>query len=281
MSKLKIILLAAATAVLFYILLNVFAHLDMGRDWRITYRPAALEMMHGRSPYGVKVFYAAPWSLIPLIPFAALPYEISNVGIFLCGLCAFAYIAYKLNAKPVGMILFLLSAAVVGCLLNGNIEWMPLLGLVLPPPVGLIFAATKPQVGIGIMIYWFFHIYQTKGMWETVKAFLPLALLTLLSFWMYGFWISGFQRTLEQSQASPFDYNLSVWPHGIFAGLWLLYKAIQNKNIRAATAASPFLSPYALQYTWAAVLPAVIHAPVELFIVSFGLWIPVILRFIG
>jgi len=280
MSKAKIFLLAVFSVILFYILLNIFQNLDIGRDWRITYRPAVLEMVHGRSPYNIKVFYAAPWSLVPLIPFALLPYEIGNVCIFLLGLFAFAYTAHKLGATPASMVIFLLSAAVVGCLLNGNIEWMPLLGMILPAPIGLIFAVTKPQVGIGIAIYWFIRIYRTKGLWAVVKTFSPVILITLLSFWIYGFWILGFQRTLEQSAVSAYAYNASVWPHGIFVGLWLLYKSIQKENPRAAMAASPFLSPYALQYTWVAVLTGVIHAPLELLAVSVGLWIPVVLRFI-
>lgn len=280
MNKAKIILLLILAALLFYVLVNIFGDLPIGRDWRITYRPAALEMAHGRSPYNISVFYAAPWSLIPLIPFALLPYNISNVCIFLLGLSAFAYTAYKLGATPAGMVIFLLSAAVVGCLLNGNIEWMPLLGLILPAPIGLIFAVTKPQVGIGIAIYWFIQIYRDKGFWAVVKTFTPVTLITLLSFWMYGFWIFGFQKTLQQSAESSFAYNLSVWPHGIFVGLWLLYKSIQNNKPRTAMAASPFLSPYALQYTWVSVLIGVIHAPLELLVVSIGLWIPVALRFI-
>jgi hypothetical protein len=280
MPKAKIFLLVIFSAILFYILLNVFQNLDIGRDWRLTYRPAATEMLHGRSPYNVTIFYAAPWSLIPLLPFALLPYNISNICIFFLGLFTFAYTAHKLGASPPSMIIFLTSAPVIGCLLNGNIEWLPLLGIILPAPVGLIFAVTKPQVGIGIVVYWFIHIYRTKGLLSVVKTFTPVTLLTLVSFWMYGFWILGFQRTLEQSAVSSYAYNVSVWPYGIFAGLWLLYKSIQKEKPRTAMAASPFLSPYALQYTWVAVLTGVIHAPLELLAVSIGLWIPVALRFI-
>jgi hypothetical protein len=265
---------------LLYILVNVFQYLPIGTDWMHNYRPAALEMAHGRSPYNVKVFYAAPWALIPLIPFALLPYEISNAGIFLLGLVVFAYTAHKLGARPASMAIFLLSASVMGCLLNGNIEWMPLLGFVLPAPIGLIFAATKPQVGIGIIIYWFIHIFRTKGFWAVVKTFAPVTVLTLLSFWMYGFWILGFQKTLEQSASSTLPYNTSLWPQGVFVGIWLLYKSVQNNKPEMAMASSPFLSPYVLQYTWVAVLAGLVQSPLELLAISVALWIPVALRFV-
>jgi hypothetical protein len=280
MYKVKLLLLLLLTPVLFYILLNVFQDLPIGKDWELVYRPAALELAHGRSPYNV-VFYAAPWSVIPLIPFALLPFEIGNVCIFLLGLFAFAYVAHKLGATLTTMTIFLLSASVVGCLLNGNIEWMPLLGFVLPAPIGLIFAVIKPQVGIGIAIYWFVHIFRTKGLLAVIKTFAPVTIATLLSFWLCGFWILGFQKTLEQSASSPLQYNSSIWPQGIFVGAWLLYKSIKDNKPEMAMASSPLLSPYALQYTWVAVLAGLIQAPMELLVVSIALWIPVALRFIN
>ena len=281
MQKVKIIFLIILSSTVLIIMFNTIPDLSLGIDWLNTYRPAALAMVQGKSPYNVEIYYAAPWAVIPLIPFALLPEQVGNAGVFLLGLLAFSYTAYKLGATPAVMIIFLLSASVVGCLTWGNIEWMPLLGLVLPAPIGLIFAITKPQVGIGIVIYWFVHILQTRGMHQVIKTFLPVTLVSILSFWIYGFWPLRFQQTLTLSANSYLQYNTSLWPQGFFIGIWLLYKSIQKNQPRMAMAASPFLSPYALQFTWVAVLTGLIHAPLELFIVSIGLWIPVVLRFIN
>ena len=277
--KFSILIILVVVLVIFSI--NLAPKLFLGYDWVHTYRPAALAMAHGQSPYTVDIYYAAPWAVIPLIPFAFLPEQVGIMSVFLLGLTAFALIPYKLGAKPASTIVFLLSASVVGCLLWGNIEWMPLLSILMPAPIGLIFAVIKPQVGIGIVIYWFFHILTTKGLKEVIKAFTPVTLLTLLSFWMYGFWPLRFQQSLDLSTSSSLQYNSSVWPQGAFIGFWLLYKAIKSKQPRTAIAASPLLSPYALQYTWATVLVGVIHQPLELLIISIGLWIPVALRFIN
>ncbi len=266
--------------IVFYGFIRIFPMLQIGMDWEQVYRPAALAMAQGKSPYSV-VFYAAPWSVIPLIPFALLPSELGNIGVFILGLSAFAYVAYKLGAGPGNMAIFLLSAPVVGCLIYGNIEWMPLLGFVLPPQIGLIFAIIKPQVGIGLAIYWFVHIFRTKGIIEVIKTFTPVILVTLLSFWMYGFWPLIFQKTMEQSRTSALDYNTSLWPQGIFVGIWLLYKAIQKQKPGMALASSPFLSPYALQFTWVSVLAGLIGSPLELLLVSIGLWIPAVIRTIA
>lgn len=281
MRKIKILLIFIQALVLFYIFVNVFPHLQIGMDWRYTYRPAALAMAYGESPYSVKIFYAAPWALIPLIPFALLPFDIGNVGVFLLGFSAFAYVAHKLGAGPGSMSVFLLSASVMGCLVYGNIEWMPLLGFVLPAPIGLIFAVIKPQIGIGIVIYWFIHTLKSQGIRAVVKTFAPVVTLTLLSFWMYGFWPLLFQKTMQQSAQSSVAYNTSLWPQGIFIGAWLLYKSIQKDKPEMAMASAPFLSPYALQFTWVAVLAGLIRAPLELLIVSLALWIPVVMRIVN
>jgi hypothetical protein len=278
---LKTLLVVVLGAVALFGLAKIFPRLEIGMDWEQTYRPAALAMARGESPYSVSIFYAAPWSVIPLIPFALLPRNIGNLAIFLLGLFAFAYISYKLGAGPGSMTIFLLSASVVGCLIFGNIEWMPLLGLILPAPIGLIFAVIKPQVGIGIVIYWFVHTLRSKGIWETFKVFLPVTIVTLISFWMFGFWPMLFLKTLEQSENSVLDYNTSLWPQGAFIGLWLLYKAFKKEEPETAFAASPFLSPYALQFTWVSVLAGLIKKPREMLLVSLGLWIPVILRILS
>ena len=133
----KILLVLVLGTAALYGFFRIFPSLQIGMDWELTYRPAALAMARGESPYSVSIFYAAPWSLIPLIPLALLPPDLGNIGVFLLGLSAFAYVAYKLGAGPGSMSIFLLSASVVGCLIYGNIEWMPLLGFVLPAPRGL------------------------------------------------------------------------------------------------------------------------------------------------
>jgi hypothetical protein len=247
--------------------------LPVGLDWRNTYRPAALAMLAGKSPYSVEIFYAAPWSLIPLLPFAVLPYSIGRLGVFILGLMAFAYIPFKLHAKPPALIIFLLSAAVIGCLNNGNIEWMPMLGILLPPQIGLIFLAVKPQVGIGLGLFWIITILRDTGIKETIKVCLPVTTLTIISFALYGFWPLRFNQTLAWSMD-----NTSLGLYGYFIGACILLRSIRRNNSSMALAAGPFLSPYVLQFTWASVLIYLLNKPAELLAAVILLWMPVLLR---
>ncbi|MBN2116386.1 MAG: hypothetical protein JW730_07440 [Anaerolineales bacterium] len=251
----------------------LLSYLPVGRDWQNTYRPATLAVLEGKSPYTVKVYYAAPWAVIPLIPFALMPYEIGRLGLFIVGLAAFGYVAYKLGAKPPAMIIFLLSAAVIGCLNNGNIEWMPLLGIVLPPQFGLILLAVKPQVGVGLGIYWLIMIWREEGFKKVVLVFAPVTILLLISFALYGFWFMRFGQTVARSVD-----NQSLFPYGLFIGAVLLIRSIKQKNNKMAMASGPFFSPYVLQFTWSACLVYLLDNPVELLAAVICLWIPVILR---
>ncbi len=278
MSKVKFFQLLVLLVVLTFILIKFGPGLSDWEDWKKVYQPAALAMVHGKSPYSIEVFFAPPWSVIPLIPFAILPEKVGEVLYFLFGFGITAFILYKLGATPISMLIFLSSAPVIGYLTWGNIDWMPLLSLILPAPIALIFATTKPQIGIGFAIYTCLTTLKTKGLKEVIKILIPITLLTLLSFWVYGFWFLGYSVLLEKTAQTVRVDNISLWPEGLFIGFWLLYKSLQKENPRIGMAASPFISPYVSPFTWAAVLVALIQQPLELLIVSIGLWMPVLIK---
>lgn len=269
---LLILLLAAILPLLYF-------YLPVGLDWHNAYRPAALSMLQGKSPYGMseygQAFYNAPWALIPFLPFAIMPYQIGRVGIFIMGLAGFTVLAYKLKAPPVSLLIFLSSASVIGCLNNGNIDWLPMLGFILPARWGLIFVAMKPQVGIGVGIFWLFESYKQGGIRKVVETFTPLIVLLALSFWLYGFWFLEFSR-LENNLN-----NMSLFPYSVLVGVYLIWASLRKQDIRHAMASSPLLAPYVTQFSYAAILTALLQKPVWLGIVSVLLWIPVILRVLG
>lgn len=247
--------------------------LPVGIDWRDTYRPAALAMSRWESPYSVDIYYAAPWGAGILIPFALLPYEIGRILLFFFSLVCFAWIGIRLQAGPLELALFLTSAAVVGCLNNGNIEFLPLLGIVSPPWLGLILLAIKPQVGVGLALFWAVSIWREQGLRAVFLAFLPVSALLVLSFALFGIWPLRFSQTLAWSVD-----NTSLFPWSVPIGLFLLWTGIRARRAERALASSPFLAPYVLQFTWAALLVDLLDRPKLLFLAWVALWIPVLLR---
>jgi len=131
----------------------------------------------------------------------------------------------------------------------------------------------KPQVGIGIAIYWFIEAWRSGGIKQVIKTFAPVTIAFLISFWIYGPWILRFKTTLDLSVD-----NMSLFPNGIFIGLVLLAYSIRRNEKRAAMASGPFLSPYVLQFTWSVPLLALIDDTWLLFVAWIGLWIPVLMR---
>ena len=249
-------------------------YLPEGVDWVKTYRPATIALLNGLSPYAIDIYFAPPWALIPLIPFALLPEQIGRGAIFSLGLIVFAYTAVKLGGNKIALTAFVLSPPVIHCLYNSNIEWMPILGFILPPQIGIFFVSIKPQIGIGIAIYWLFSAWRKGGFREIIRIFAPFIIVLILSFLVFGFWPSRFRETISLTQS----YNSSIWPLGIPIGILLLIKAFRSKNSIPAMAAGPFLSPYVLFHAYSGAIISLVPSAIESVGVSIGLWIIILIR---
>ncbi len=248
---------------------SLYYNISVGQDWYQFYRPATLALIQGQNPYDIDSFHNAPWALIPFIPFALVPYQLGRVGFFLLGLAYFFYIPYKLGAKPISVILFVTSYPVISCLNGGGIEWLPMLAFVTPAPISLIFAAIKPQAGIGMGVYWLFESWRVGGVRMVIKNFLPVTLMLCASFLLYGFWIMTF---IGKSQSVVNVVNISIFPYMVPVGLYLLWIAITQRHARPAMAASPFFAPYHTLFSLAVPLVALLEHPKLLAMISACLW---------
>ena len=190
-------------------------------------------------------------------------------------LSGFGFAAYRMGAKPLTLGAFLVSPPVLHCLLNGNIDWMPLLGFVLPPQVGLFLVVIKPQVGFTVAIFWFVESWRDGGWREVFRTFWPITFGLLLTFAVLGFW------PLHYTERLSTWWNASLWPMSIPVGLVLLTIAFRKRKIEYAMGAAPCLSPYVLFHSWSGALMAIVSQQLEILIAVIGLWILVCLRAIG
>ena len=244
-----------------------------GVDWRISFRPAALTLLSGESPYDKVYIIHAPWALLMLAPFALFPENVGRVMLLFCGLASYTFIARRLGAKPIAIIFLLLSPVVMHMLLNGNIDWLASFGFILPPQIGLFFIAIKPQIGIAVAPFWLIEAWRQGGWKQVLTTFAPFTIVLLLSFAIFGLWPLG------AVEVTGVSFNASLWPLSIPVGLALLVTAIRKRRIEYAMAASPCLSPYALFYSWTGVLLAIIASVPETIAAVIGLWILVAIRF--
>lgn len=251
--------------------------LPPGVDWRLTFRPSALIFATGGNPYQSDItapFAGPPWALIVLLPLALLPEQIGRGFLFVVGLLAFAYAAYRLGAGRWSAIFFLLSPVVMHALLNANLDWMPVLGYILPPTIGLFFITVKPQMGSVVAIFWLVETWRQGGWRQTLKTFAPISIAYLLSFAIYGLWPLNILKVVNHTTW----WNASLWPISIPVGLTLGVAALRRRNIRYAMAASPALSPHVIFHSWSAALIAIVSQTPETIAAVLGLWILVFLR---
>lgn len=264
------ILVAGAALVAFI----ASVYLPEGVDWHKTYRPASLALLSGRSPFSEDSFFAPPWAVVPLLPLALLPENLGRGALFVVSLLVFALAAYRLRAALPALTAFLLSPPVMHCLLNANIEWLPLIGFTLPPWLGLFFVTMKPQSGFIVVLFWLVEALRRGGLREAVRTFWPVTLVGLLSLALFGLWPL---HLLEYSGRIE-GYNASLWPLSIPAGLALAVAALRKREIRFAMGASPCLSPVLLLHGWSGALAAVTVSNVETIAAVVGLWILVLMR---
>ncbi len=249
--------------------------LPPGIDWLNVYRPSALNLLSAKSPYEISGYYNPPWAALFLLPFAVFPVKVGAALLLIVGLILISYTAHRLGAKPLAVIILLFSPPVMHGALNGNIDWLAVIGLILPPQIGLFFVSIKPQIGIAVMIFWLFAAWKKNGWREVVRVFGPFTICLLISFLAFGFWITRSREVISEW------WNASLWPASIPVGLALLVAAIRKGRIEYAMGASPCLSPHVLLHSWVGALLAIASSTPELITAVIGLWILVAIRGFG
>ena len=170
------------------------------------------------------------WILVPLLPLAVLPVKIGGAIFLLMSISGFAYAAYRLGASPRAMGAFIASPPVLHCLLNGNVDWIPLVGATLSPQIGLFLVVAKPQIGMTIALFWLIEAWRKGGVREVVRVFTPVTVAFLITFALFGFWVRSWTDNLGQW------WNASLFPWSVPVGLYLMVRAIREREIKYAHA---------------------------------------------
>lgn len=174
-------------------------------------------------------FVSPPWALF-FVPHAFLP---PILGVNINRVFTLFLIAYVIRTRGGDMKSLLLvgtSMPLIWLMLNGNIDFVSFLGLLLPPSLGLIAFSAKPQAGIGMIV-----LYFKRYGW---KIFILLGILVILSFVMYGNWITHLTPTVVPGRQFQF------FPWLVPLGLYLVYRAWLEDDEAWAALSSLFLVPY-------------------------------------
>ena len=271
----QLLLFSALIIVVIALIAVMSLYLPPAVDWHGAFRPAALEILHGRSPYNADGFFNPPWAAIFLVPFAIFPESIGRAIMSLTSLVVYGFVAQRLGAKKITILFLLLSPPVLHGILNGNIDWLVVLGFILPPWIGLFFLSIKPQIGLATIVFFVFSSWKEGGYKKVLVTFAPFGVASLVTIILFGPWFLSVQNNINLAG------NTSLWPLSVPVGLGLLVAAIRKNDIRFAIAASPNLSPYVILHSWIGAILAFASFTPEIITVVIGLWIVVIYKLIA
>lgn len=240
---------------------------SMGVDWRGVIRASSLATLNGQNPYTHPVAWFPPWIYILISPIAFLPVEIGVSILAVLSFYVYGYILYKFNVKPIALIAFLLSPVVIFNSINGNLDAIAAIGLVLPPQIGLFFLLAKPQIGLGPALFLILKAWRKGKIFEVIKLILPVGLAYLFSFIVYGFWPIRFSNQLYD------PFNTSLGALAIPIGVVILIIAIREENLNLSMISTPFFAPYINFHSWAIALLGLNNRPLEMIAAVITLWV--------
>lgn len=204
---------------------------------------AARALLNGVTPYSIPGFFNPVWTLLSFIPLTLFPFHIARDLYALITVAGFIAALHRFGLKPRYIILVSLFSPLLWLnVLYANVDWIVLLGATLPPPIGIWFVMVKPQIGIGVVLYWLLR--RESRCWV---VFAPVSVALVLNYALLGLPTTG--------NFISVPWSVDVFPWGLPLAAWLIYQAIKKTDIAFALSASAFLSPYYAITSWLSLAP--------------------------
>lgn len=214
----------ASFAVVLVVVAILYRFAPIGIDWQETFSRLGI-----RDPYRVETFFNPPFVTL-LLPHALFPLRLGNAVNLMLNVVVLLIAIRVLGGNRAAILLVFTSPVFFDLCGKNNVEWIPLLGLIVGPELGGMLLLCKPQSLAGCFLIW------AKRGWRVILA--PLGLLAI-SFLVWGFWPS---RLAALPAGKP--WNCAVFPFGVPFGLYLLYRAWRADDPFLAAVATPLLIPY-------------------------------------
>jgi hypothetical protein len=197
------------------------------------------------NPYVVEGFLHPVWVPIGMIPFAALQFEVSILVQAVLYFTALGAVMLKFGGDRRAVMVTLTSYMALDAVLEMNIDWMVIVGLLLPVWMSSIFVMAKPQIGLG------YYIGVPVRQWPLVA--LVTAVFLALTFAVWGNWVAEIlARVTEYSinrsfNIAPFHF---LTPYlSVPIGLTLSFFAFRRKDVPLALMGWIFFTPYLSFYS--------------------------------
>ncbi|MBN2469985.1 MAG: hypothetical protein JXN59_04600 [Anaerolineae bacterium] len=229
---------------------------------------------HLADPYQLHGYVNVPWAAAIITPVALLPFEWSVLAQMVLYFVLLTLLIYRFGGKWWTVLLVLTSALAYDTALEINLDWIVVIGLLLPPVASGPFLIVKPQVALGA---WFGFRWR-EMLWGGVIVLVVIGLaLVLWPLWpermLESIRISTLGETGGRVNIAP--SRLLPWPVTWGIGLALAWLAFRRRDIVLGVLAWQFFVPYTTFY---GIMPAfallAVRWPWAALAVSLAAWVP-------
>jgi hypothetical protein len=180
-------------------------------------------------------FFNPAWILIPILPISLTPRITGLLINAVVSILVLLFVAKKMQLSIWEYFLVAISPMHLQSMIYGNVEWIPLAGVLFPPPLAMLFFSAKPQATIGFILLLLWQQWKA-GKWKGVLLTLaPTLLCFILSVVLWG---------LPPMPGPNNPGQRSLFPFSLLIGLPVLYLALRSQKQRLAAFVGPFVSPY-------------------------------------
>ncbi len=196
------------------------------------------------NPYQFGGFVHIPWVVVLLAPFSLLPLELATLlqSCLLFGLITL--VIFKFGGDMRAVVLTLTSFVAMDAIIEMNVDWGVIIGLLVPVQYSLPFLLIKPQLALG----YYFGVPPRRWL----PTILVGAVVVALSFLIWGFW---FQKIAAAVPTVSIERSFNIaplhllpWPVSIAIGVVLAYLAYKRQDPAIGIIAWFFFTPYIAFY---------------------------------
>ena len=228
-----------------------------------------------RAPYTtIPGFVNPPWTLLILAPLKIIP---QDMAIFLQIAAYFVLIAMLIRKFGGGVLCALIvftAPLAPDAVINLNIDWIVVLGLLIPRAWSAPFLLTKPQNALGYVLS--FDL-RTLVYWS-----IGAGIVVLFSFVIWGWWIPDW---LTQLEVSPVTWLINLAPRALIGdvpaialGSLLVLVTLWRRDPILGIFSGLFFVPYIASYSL--LMPfalLTVRSKIAAFTASISIWVLVII----
>jgi len=243
----RTVAIALALAVVWWLAALVFGAWTGVEPWSDQRRTFTQAVHHLADPYSALVWPYVPWTALPLIPFGLLPAALAVLLQMILYFVLLAALIYRFEGGLAAALIVLTSAIAFDTALEINLEWMVVIGLLLPPVWSGPLLLVKPQAALGAWLGYAPRDWLRGGL--LVLAVAAAALL------IWPGWVEGMIEDIQVNTLGDWGAriniafsNLMPRPLSWAIGAALAILALRRRDPVIGVFAWQFVVPYATFY---------------------------------